>query len=176
MTHLQKIKPHSFSQVLIAGFLVAVCTMSGCGNVATEQTSEPEETKVVAKDASDSNRGKTEASAREERAPVIQKISAKEAHEMMTSDEVVVLDVRTPEEYAGRHIENARLLPLDRITAETAAEVAPNKNEPVLVYCRSGVRSAEAALKLEALGYQDIYDFGGILDWPYATVEGSEDE
>lgn len=105
---------------------------------------------------------------------VIQKIGADEAHEMTTSNEVVVLDVRTPEEYAERHIVNARLLTLDTIDEATAAGVAPDKGAPVFVYCRSGVRSAEAARKLEALGYQEIYDFGGIMDWPYATVDGDE--
>lgn len=93
---------------------------------------------------------------------------------MMTSNEVAVLDVRTPEEYAERHIPNARLLTLDTINAETAAAAVPAKDEPVLVYCRSGVRSAEAAARLAELGYTDVYDFGGIIDWPYATVEGAE--
>lgn len=104
----------------------------------------------------------------------IWKISAEEAHGMMTSNEVVVLDVRTPEEYAERHIVNARLLTLDAIDETTAAEAAPDKEAPVFVYCRTGVRSAEAALKLEALEYREIYDFGGIADWPYATVDGDE--
>lgn len=104
----------------------------------------------------------------------IRKISAEKAHGMMTSNEVVVLDVRTPEEYAERHIVNARLLALDTIDETTAAGVAPDKDAPVFVYCRTGVRSAEAALKLEALGYREIYDFGGIADWPYATVDGDE--
>ena len=89
-------------------------------------------------------------------------------------NEVVVLDVRTPEEYAERHIVNARLLTLDTIDETTAAEAAPDKEAPVFVYCRTGVRSAEAALKLEALGYRQIYDFGGIMDWPYATIDGDE--
>ena len=104
----------------------------------------------------------------------ILRISADEAHEMMTSNEVVVLDVRTPEEYAEQHIVNARLLTLDAIGEATAAEVAPNKEASVLVYCRTGVRSAEAARKLEALGYREIYDFSGIMGWPYATIDGSE--
>lgn len=106
--------------------------------------------------------------------PMIQKITADEAHEMMVSNETPVIDVRTPEEYAERHIMNARLLTLDTIDASAAAAVAPDKDSPLLVYCRSGVRSAEAAQKLEALGYREIYDFGGILDWPYATVEGAD--
>ena len=101
---------------------------------------------------------------------MIEKISAREAHDMMTSNETVILDVRQPEEYAAGHIVNARLLPLDTITNETATAVAPDKSAPVLVYCRSGVRSAQAAQKLATLGYEHIYDFGGILDWPYNTV------
>ncbi len=100
----------------------------------------------------------------------VQKISAEDAQAMMTSNEVVVLDVRTPEEYTERHIPNARLLTLDTINAETAAAVVPAKDEPVLVYCRSGVRSAEAAARLAELGYTDVYDFGGIIDWPYETT------
>lgn len=99
-------------------------------------------------------------------------IDAEEAQALMTSDKTVVLDVRTPEEYAERHIPNARLLTLDTIDEATAASVAPDKSEPVLVYCRTGVRSAEAAQKLAALGYTQVYDFGGIVDWPYATIEG----
>lgn len=93
---------------------------------------------------------------------------------MMTSNETVILDVRTPEEYAERHIPNARLLTLDTIDEATAAAAAPDKSEPVLVYCRTGVRSADAAQRLAALGYTRIYDFGGIVDWPYDTVEGGE--
>ena len=93
---------------------------------------------------------------------------------MMTSNETVILDVRTPEEYAERHIPNARLLTLDAIDEATAVAAAPDKDEPVLVYCRTGVRSAEAAQKLAALGYTRVYDFGGIVDWPYDTVEGAE--
>ena len=104
----------------------------------------------------------------------VQKITADEAHELMTSNEVVVLDVRTPEEYAEKHIVNARLLPLDTIDEAAAAEAAPDKDAPVLVYCRTGVRSAEASQKLAALGYKHIYDFGGIVDWSYATVDGAD--
>ena len=105
-----------------------------------------------------------------EGAAVVEKISAETAHEVLASNEVAVLDVRTPEEYAGGHVPGAQLLTLDTISAETAAAVVPDKEEPVLVYCRSGVRSAEAARKLAALGYRQIYDFGGIIDWPYETV------
>ncbi|MEC4175501.1 rhodanese-like domain-containing protein [Adlercreutzia sp. R21] len=111
----------------------------------------------------------------EEGAGVIEKIKASEARDMMVSNETVVFDVRTLEEYATGHIVNARLLTLDAIDGQSAAEVAPDKTAPVLVYCRSGVRSAEAARKLAALGYEQVYDFGGIIDWPYDTVVGEEE-
>lgn len=106
--------------------------------------------------------------------PAVNKISAEDAHGMMTSDRVVVLDVRTQEEYDEKHIVNARLLTLDTIDAEAAAAVAPDKDEPVFVYCRTGVRSAEAAQKLVDLGYEQVYDFGGITSWPYDTVSGAD--
>ena len=99
------------------------------------------------------------------------KISAEEAYEMMASQEVVVVDVRTREEYDGGHIENAVLVPKGSIDEDTAAEVIPEKDSTVLVYCRSGRRSKDAAQKLLALGYQSVYDFGGVIDWPYELVK-----
>ena len=92
-----------------------------------------------------------------------QKISAEDAYEMMVSQEVVVVDVRTREEYDGGHIENAVLVPNESIGSEMEATL--------LIYCRSGRRSKDAAQKLLALGYQSVYDFGGVIDWPYELVK-----
>ena len=99
-----------------------------------------------------------------------QKISAEEAYEMMASQEVVVVDVRTREEYDGGHIENAVLVPNESIGSEMP-EALPDKEATLLVYCRSGRRSKDAAQKLLKLGYQSVYDFGGIIDWPYELVK-----
>ena len=99
-----------------------------------------------------------------------QKISAEEAYEMMASQEVVVVDVRTREEYDGGHIENAVLVPNESIGSEMP-EALPDKEATLLVYCRSGRRSKDAAQKLLALGYQNVYDFGGVIDWPYELVK-----
>lgn len=107
-------------------------------------------------------------------APAVQVVTAAEAHGLMTSDRVAVLDVRTQEEYDASHIVNARLLPLDAIDAESAAAVAPDKDALVLVYCRTGVRSAEASAKLAELGYTQVRDFGGIESWPYATIDAED--
>ena len=100
-----------------------------------------------------------------------QKISAEEAYEMMVSQEVVVVvDVRTREEYDGGHIENAVLVPNESIGSEMS-EALPDKEATLLIYCRSGRRSKDAAQKLLELGYQSVYDFGGVIDWPYELVK-----
>ena len=98
------------------------------------------------------------------------KISAEEAYEMMASQAVVVVDVRTREEYDGGHIENAVLVPNESIGSEMP-EALPDKEATLLVYCRSGRRSKQAAEKLLKLGYQNVYDFGGVIDWPYERVK-----
>ncbi len=93
------------------------------------------------------------------------KISANVAAEMMKeSANVIVVDVRTPEEYQQGHIENAKLLPLSELE-EKASAVIPDKSKKILLYCRSGRRSAVAAELLVNSGYEKVYDFGGINDW-----------
>ena len=96
------------------------------------------------------------------------KISAEEAYEMISQE--IVVDVRTREEYDGGHIENAVLVPNESIGSEMP-ETLPDKEATLLIYCRSGRRSKDAAQKLLALGYQSVYDFGGVIDWPYELVK-----
>jgi len=101
-----------------------------------------------------------------------QTITAEEAYTMMgESDSFILLDVRTEEEYLEAHIEGAVLLPNESIDETTAAEALPKKDRQIFVYCRTGRRSAEAAEKLIRLGYTNVYDFGGIIDWPYDVVK-----
>lgn len=96
-----------------------------------------------------------------------QTISAKEAKKIMDSGEPYVLvDVRTQMEYDEKHIEGAILIPNETI-GNQPIELLPDKNATILVYCRSGNRSKQAAEKLAALGYTNVLDFGGIIDWPY---------
>lgn len=95
-------------------------------------------------------------------------ITQEEAKDMMDeSDENIILDVREDFEYASGHIPNAQLLPLGEIDAESAEAVIPSKESTVLVYCRSGNRSKAAAELLVELGYTNVYEFGGIVTWPY---------
>ncbi|MGN0718363.1 MAG: rhodanese-like domain-containing protein [Anaerovoracaceae bacterium] len=95
------------------------------------------------------------------------KITMEQAQNLMKTEEnYIILDVRREDEYAAGHIPGAALLPNETITAETASEVLPDQDQMILVYCRSGNRSKQAAAKLADLGYSDIREFGGILDWP----------
>ena len=98
-----------------------------------------------------------------------QQISQEEAKEMMDTQEVILLDVREQDEYDSGHIPGAVLLPVGTIDETTAAEVIPEKDSTVLVYCRSGNRSKTASAALAGLGYTAIYEFGGINTWPYET-------
>ena len=101
-----------------------------------------------------------------------QTIDAKQAKQMM--DETpgfVLLDVRTQAEYQQGHIEGAVLIPDTEITSQ-AATVIPDKQTVIFVYCRTGARAAKASNALVGMGYAHVYDFGGIVNWPYGTVTG----
>lgn len=100
-------------------------------------------------------------------------ISAEEAKQIMdknNSEDIVILDVRTKEEYDEGHIKNAVVIPLDVIEAQAESKLK-DKEKTILVYCRSGRRSKAASEILIKLGYQKVYDFGGINNWSYETVK-----
>ena len=126
---------------LVSLFFVLVALLTGCGTAGTSEESS------------------------------YQQISQEEAKEMMDTQDVLILDVREQEEYDSGHIPDALLLPVGTITEESAAEVIPDKNTTVLVYCRSGNRSKTAAKTLAGLGYTNIYEFGGITTWPYEVEQ-----
>ena len=96
-----------------------------------------------------------------------QQITQEEAKNMMDTQAVIVLDVREQHEFDAGHIPGAILLPVGSIAEEAAAAVIPEKDSVVLVYCRSGNRSKTASASLVDLGYTGIYEFGGIITWPY---------
>jgi rhodanese-related sulfurtransferase len=102
-----------------------------------------------------------------------QTITAAQAKEMMDSGKpFILLDVRTDEEYNEKRIDGAILIS-DYEIADKAEDALTDKDATILVYCRSGRRSALAAAELARMGYTDVYDFGGIIDWPYETVSGT---
>ena len=99
-----------------------------------------------------------------------EQITPAEAKEIMdTQDGYVILDVRTQEEFDEAHIDGALLIP-DYEIADKAESVLKDKGQLILVYCRSGRRSKLAAEELVELGYTNVKEFGGIIDWPYETV------
>lgn len=96
-----------------------------------------------------------------------QKISQTEAYEIMQKQNgYIILDVRTPDEYQEGHIKNAKLLPLQNIPQDID-KVLKDKNQLILVYCRSGNRSKQAASKLAEAGFKNVKEFGGIIEWKY---------
>ena len=103
-----------------------------------------------------------------------QQISMDEAIAIMESEsDYIILDVRTPEEFADKHIPDAINIPNETIGTEEIPEL-PDKAQLILVYCRSGNRSKQASDKLVGLGYTNIVEFGGINDWPGETVSDGE--
>lgn len=102
--------------------------------------------------------------------PSYEQISQEEALRIMQEEEgYIILDVRTLEEFSSGHIPGAVSLPNESIGTEEIAEL-PDKDQLILVYCRSGNRSKQASQKLAELGYTDVKEFGGINTWPGETV------
>ena len=99
-------------------------------------------------------------------------VNMDEAITMMEEESgYIILDVRTPEEFAEKHIPGAINVANETIGTDEIPEL-PDKDQLILVYCRSGNRSKQASEKLVALGYTNIVEFGGINDWPGEIVTG----
>ena len=134
----------------IAILLLAMLLLTRCGKTETPaQTTKPTETTQPQE--------------------AYMNITQEEAKKLMdTEKDYIILDVRTQEEFDEKHIPGAVLIPHTEIEAQ-AAEKLPNKDQLILVYCRSGNRSKTASEALEKLGYTRIREFGGINTWPYET-------
>ena len=105
------------------------------------------------------------------KASTYEQITAEQAKTIMdTEKDYVIIDARTEEEFAEGHIENAILIPEYEIKDRAEKEL-PYKEQLILVYCRSGRRSKIASEELVKLGYTNVKEFGGIIDWPYETVK-----
>ena len=103
--------------------------------------------------------------------PQYEQITAEQAKDLMdTQTDYIIIDARTEEEFSAGHIEGAILIPEYEITAWAPKEL-PDKEQLILVYCRSGRRSKIASDALVELGYTNVKEFGGIIDWPYETVK-----
>ena len=98
-------------------------------------------------------------------------IDSKGVAEMLKSEgETYLVDVRTEEEYDTSHIELAINLSVDQFEEKFETDITDNKDANIIVYCRSGARSKQAAEILVKLGYKNVYDFGSLGNWPYDLV------
>ena len=106
--------------------------------------------------------------------PAYRQVSMNEAIEIMEREtNYIILDVRTPYEFASKRIPGAINIPNETIGTNEIPQL-PDKDQLILVYCRSGNRSKQASEKLAELGYTNIVEFGGINDWPGDTVSQAE--
>ena len=92
-------------------------------------------------------------------------INFEQAKEIIENEQVILLDVRTDEEYVTGHIPKSINIPVQEL--EERLNELKNKNEKILIYCKSGRRSVIACEILEAYGYTNLYNMGGVVDWPY---------
>ncbi len=98
------------------------------------------------------------------------KVSPVEAKKIIDNNsDIYIVDVREKDELAEGYIENSILIPLDTVI-NSAEKLIPDKNKITLVYCRSGRRSAIAVQELISLGYKNVIDIGGIMDWPFEKI------
>ena len=135
---------------IVAFLLILTLIMTGCGQGSSEESFKEPQQELAA----------------------WQQISQQEAQRIMDEEEgFVILDVRTQEEYDEGHIPGAICVPNEAII-DTPPEELPDKDQLILVYCRSGRRSKEASQKLADMGYRDIREFGGINTWPGEIVTG----
>ena len=105
------------------------------------------------------------------KASTYEQITAEQAKTIMyTEKDYIIIDARTEDEFAEGHIENAILIPEYEIKDRAENEL-PDKEQLILVYCRSGRRSKIASEELVNLGYTNVKEFGGIIDWPYDIVK-----
>lgn len=132
--------------------------LSGCVPKAAEPQAAPQQTETPTQ---------TEVSTK----ATVQKISPEDAKARLDAgEEIILIDVRTKEEFDSGYIPGALLLPVDQLQKQ-AGEVMPDLEATYFVYCRSGNRSGVATQLMVDLGYQNVFDLGGILDWPYEITK-----
>ena len=142
----------------LAVFAVLCMLLTACGN----GTSSSESTQSEVQTTTDSS------------AATYQQITQEKAKEMMQAEDGhIIVDVRRQDEYDSGHIPGAILIPNESIGTEQPKEL-PDLDQVILIYCRSGRRSKEASQKLADMGYTNIYEFGGIIDWTGEVVTNSK--
>ena len=138
--------------IIIAIILIAVLICIGCFIYKTNKTNKT----ITSNSTATTNGAKTNE---------IRHVSMNDIVKIMEENkDYVIVDVRTPDEYKEGHIPNAINIPNETIN-ETVYNKLKDKNQLILIYCRSGSRSRQAAYKMQKLGYTNIVEFGGIINW-----------
>ena len=146
----------------ILGLILMCIFFCACNQNKNNQTSELNPSNVVEQQMSGEEEQMNEGSKQE---MTYEQISMEEAKQLMADEEgYIIVDARTIEEYANGYIPDAICIPNESIGNEMPEEL-PNKEQLILVYCRSGNRSKQASQKLAKLGYTNVKEFGGIMDW-----------
>lgn len=154
------------SAILTALLLLPSCTAGAGQGVGTGTEAEP-----AAAAATEAQMEQTDTTEETTAMNTYLQITQEEAKRLMdTRTDLVILDVREQDEYDAGHIPGAVLMPYTR-AAELASSMLPDKGQTILVYCRSGRRSKIAAETLADLGYTDVREFGGIIDWPFEVTK-----
>jgi rhodanese-related sulfurtransferase len=149
-----------FSLTAILVLMLAASVLTGCQSKTS--TDNPSSANISDSSVTDKSETKNSDGYRQ--------VDAEEAKRIMDEETgYIILDVRTEQEYSEGHIPGAVLLP-DYEVAERAEELLPDKEQLILVYCRSGNRSRGASAALAKLGYTNVVEFGGIRSWPYDIV------
>ena len=142
---------------VLAVFAVLCMLLTACRNGASSSESAQSEVQTITASAA-----------------VYQQITQEKAKEMMQAEDGhIIVDVRRQDEYDSGHIPGAILIPNESIGTEQPKEL-PDLEQVILIYCRSGRRSKEASQKLADMGYTNIYEFGGIIDWTGEVVTNSK--
>jgi len=148
---------------LVAAALVLASCAQAASPTSTEATTTKNTTAATAATTKNTTTTTTTAA-------TVQLVDADEALAILDNKpDALLIDVRTEAEFKSGHIEGALLLPIDQLQAKLS-ELPKDKATPLVVYCRSGNRSATAAQILLQAGYSQVYDLGGIIDWPYGVV------
>lgn len=159
----------------IAGIILTgvLLTAVGCSNNASMQETTAKETAASSVATSEKAGESVNTSEAQMQAGSYTHIDQETAKQMMANEDGhIIVDVRSKDEYAAGHIPGAICIPNESIT-NTQPEELPDLDQVILVYCRSGNRSRQASEKLAAMGYTNVYEFGGIKDWTGETVAGN---
>lgn len=99
-------------------------------------------------------------------------ITFQEAKNIIDKDGAMLIDVRDEAEYTLSHAYGAVLFPLDSISTSSAKKIISSKETPIILYCKTGMRSGQAYKKLEKIGYKKLYNLGSVVGWPYGMDYG----